>query len=131
MNSVSVKGDVVKIESDSTHVFVAKDSLFGGPVETGFDGILDFVKELDSLGDINDHVGSSLVGTEAPDLSAVIDVPLVFLGKVSGSGLNVITGSDLFVFNLVRKTVGEGEGFHVETVVLIGRFGKADLAGFL
>ena len=79
---------------------------------------LDFVKELDSLGDINDHVGSSLVGTEAPDLSAVIDVPLVFLGKVSGSGLDVITGSDLLVFNLVRKTVGEGEGFHVETVVL-------------
>ena len=41
VNSVSVKGDVMKIESDSTHVFVAKNSLFGGPVETGFDGILE------------------------------------------------------------------------------------------
>ena len=73
---------------------------------------------LDSLGDIDQKVGSVGVWAEAPDLSAVIDVPLVFLGKVSGSGLDVITGSDLLVFNLVRKTVREGEGFHVETVVL-------------
>ena len=41
MDGISVEGNVMEIESDSTHVFVAKNSLFGGPVETGFDGILE------------------------------------------------------------------------------------------
>jgi len=77
VNGVGVQGDVVEIKADSAHVLVAQNSLLGSPVETGLDGILDFVEELDSLGDVDDHVGTGLVRSEAPDLSAVVDVPLV------------------------------------------------------
>lgn len=131
MDGISVEGDVVEVESDSSHVFVAKDTFLGGPVETGLDGILDFVEELDSLGDIDDHVGTVLVWAEAPDLSAVVDVPLVLLGHVSSSGLDVVSWSDLLFLDLVGHTFWHWGGLHVETVVLVGRLGEADLVGGL
>jgi len=131
MDGISVEGDVVEIESDSSHIFVAEDTFLGGPVETGLDGILDFVEELDSLGDIDDHVGTVLVWAEAPDLSAVVDVPLVLLGHVSSSGLDIVSWSDLLVLDLVSHALWEWGGLHVETVMLVGRLGEAGLVGGL
>ena len=118
MDGVSVKGNIVEIESDSSHVLVAEDTFLGGPVETGLDGVLDFVEELDSLGDVDDHVGSGLVWSKAPNLSAVVHVPLVLLRHVSGTGLDLVTWTDLFVFDLISQTVWEWDGLHVKTVVL-------------
>jgi len=129
MDGIRVEGDVVEIESDSSHIFVAEDTFLGGPVETGLDGILDFVEELDSLGDIDDHVGTVLVWAEAPDLSAVVDVPLVLLGHVSSSGLDIVSWSDLLVLDLVSHALWEWGGLHVETVMLVGRLGEAGLVG--
>lgn len=129
MDGIGVEGDVMEIESDSSHVLVAEDTFLGGPVEAGLDGVLDFVEELDSLGDIDDHVGTVLVWAEAPDLSAVVDVPLVLLGHVSSSGLDIVSWSDLLLLDLVGHTLGHWRRLHVETVVLVGRLGEADLAG--
>jgi len=131
MDGIGVEGDVVEVESDASHVLVAEDTFLGGPVETGLDGVLDFVEELDSLGDIDDHVGTVLVWAEAPDLSAVVDVPLVLFGHVSSSGLDVVSWGDLLVLDLVGHAFWEGRGLHVETVVLVGGFRQADLVGSL
>merc|ERR1711935_419254 len=125
MDGIGVEGDIVEIETDSTHVLVAEDTFLGGPVETGLDGVLDLVKELDSLGDVNDHVGSVLVGSEGPDLTGVVDVPLVLLRQVATTGLWLVTWRDILVLDLVSKTFWEGLGLHVQTVVLVGRLGQA------
>lgn len=131
MDGIGVEGDVVEVESDASHVLVAEDTFLGGPVEAGLDGVLDFVEELDSLGDVDDHVGTGLVWAEAPDLSAVVDVPLVLLGHVSSSGLDFVSWSDLLVLDLVGHTLGHWRRLHVKTIVLVGRLGEADLVGGL
>ena len=118
MDGIGVEGDIVEIETDAAHVLVAKNTFLRGPVETGLDGVLDFVEELDTLGDINDHVGTILIGTEGPNLTGIVDVPLVLLGQVATAGLWLVTGRDLLVLDLVRQTIGEGLGLHVQTVVL-------------
>ena len=131
MDGIGVEGDVVEVESDASHVLVAEDTFLGGPVEAGLDGVLDFVEELDSLGDVDDHVGTGLVWAEAPDLSAVVDVPLVLLGHVSSSGLDFVSWSDLLVLDLVGHTLGHWRRLHVKTIVLVWRLGEADLVGGL
>jgi hypothetical protein len=58
----------------TAHVLFAQDTFLGGPLETSNDGILDFVKILDSLCAIHDDIGSCAVWAEAPDLTGFSDV---------------------------------------------------------
>ena len=67
-----------------------KTYLFGGPLEAGNDGILDFVQVLNSLSTIDQDVGSKGVGTEAPDLTGFSDVVFVFIGQVTTSDLEIL-----------------------------------------
>ena len=67
-----------------------KTYLFGGPLEAGNDGILDFVQVLDSLSTIDQDVGSKGVGTEAPDLTGFSDIVFVFVGQVTTSDLEIL-----------------------------------------
>jgi len=78
VDGISVKGHVMDIESATSHVLVAHGALSGSPLEGTFDGVLDFVQELNTLGNINNHVWTILVWTEGPDLLGVILLPSVF-----------------------------------------------------
>jgi len=68
MDGISVESDIIDINSDTSHVLIAHGSLSCGPLPGSFNGILDFVQELHTLGNINKHVWSIVVWSEAPDL---------------------------------------------------------------
>lgn len=58
VNSISVEGNIHDVETDAAHGLLSNGSLTGGPLETGNNGILDFVQVLDSLGLVNQQVGT-------------------------------------------------------------------------
>ncbi|TNN59006.1 hypothetical protein EYF80_030744 [Liparis tanakae] len=78
-------------------------------------------KVLHSLGNIHQEVGASSIGSEAPDLSGLTDVPLKLLSKVTGTGLDVLTLANITLLNVFCQTIGEGTSLHEQTVVLVGR----------
>jgi hypothetical protein len=121
MDGIGVKGHVVDVESNATHVLVAENGLLGSPLEASNNGILDFIEVLNSLGDIDQEIGSSALGTEGPDLSCLGGVPLVLLDEDTGTSLEVVTGVDISPVDVVRKTLSHGRGLHEETIVFVGR----------
>jgi len=131
MDGVGVKGDIVDIVSAASHVLFAEYTLFTGPLESSDNTILDLVQVLDSLGSINNKVGSSHIRSKAPDLSGVVDVPSVLFSDVLASSLLLLFGRDLAIFDLLRHAVGEAVGLHEETVMLVGRLGQVHLVGLL
>ena len=46
VDSVGVEGNILDNEADTSHVFVSQSTFFGGPLESGLPGVLDFVHEL-------------------------------------------------------------------------------------
>lgn len=124
VNGISVKGDIKDVEADGTHGLLGNGTLAGGPLETGDDGILDFVEVLDGLGLVNEDVGTSGVGTETPDLTGVSDIPAVLVSEVAGTGLDIVTGGDLAILDILGDLLGQGLSGNVETVVLVGRLGQ-------
>ena len=67
--------------------FYKSTYLFRSPLETSNDGIFDFAQILDGPGAIYKQVGSVDVGSESPNLTGFIDVPLVFIGQVTSTNL--------------------------------------------
>jgi len=65
VNSISVEGSIIEVVSDTSHVLVTQNTFFGGPLESRFHGVLDFVKELSTLGGIDEAVWSVGVWAEA------------------------------------------------------------------
>lgn len=92
MDSVSVQSNIIDVEPDTSQVLLSHDSLLGGPLEAGDHGVLDLVQVLHSLGTIDQDVGPSSLGTEAPDLTGLGDVVLVLFAQVTRAGLEVVTG---------------------------------------
>merc|ERR550539_826507 len=131
MDGVSMKSNIVQIEADTAHVFVAQNFLLGSPLEAGNTGVLDFIEILNSLGAVNEDVGSQGLGAEAPDLPGLSDVVVVLVGEVTGSGLQLVPGGHLAVVDILSKTVGHGDGPHEQPVVLVGRLRQTHLVGLL
>lgn len=129
VDSISVQGHIKDVEADSTHGLLSNGTLTGSPLETRDDRVLDFVEVLDGLGLVDEQVGTVGVGTETPDLTGVGDIPLVLVSHETGTGLEVVTGSDLAVLNGEREVLTEGLSSEVETVVLVGRLGERSHAG--
>ena len=129
MDSIGVEGHILDVESNTSHVLVGQDTLLGGPLEGGLNGVLDFVKVLDLLGDINDQVGAGGVGSEAPDLLGIIRIPLVFVLENTSSFPLVLLGADRVVFDLFGEFVTKRSSSSKDSVVLVGGLGEADLAG--
>jgi hypothetical protein len=125
-----VEGHVENLEADSSHVFLAENSFFGGPLEGGDTRVLNFIEVLDSLGGVVENVGAGGIGTEGPDLSGLIGVPFVLLGEDLGSDFGVVLGADGSIVDFGRKLFLHGSGAHVETVVLVGGFREASLGRF-
>jgi hypothetical protein len=105
--------------------------LLGRPLETSNNGILNFVQVLHSLGAINENVGASAVGAEAPDLTGLSDVVLVLVAEVAATHLEVVTGVDLTLVNILSQTIGHGHRLHEQTIVLVGRLGQTHNARLL
>jgi hypothetical protein len=120
VNSISVEGDILNVESDAAHVLVGHDALFGGPLEGGFHRVSDFVKILDLLGHVDQKVGAGGVWAEAPDLLGVIWIPAVVVSKEAVSILWVLLGGNLFILNVVGEIVSNRAGLGEDSVVLVG-----------
>ncbi|KNC26657.1 hypothetical protein FF38_01376 [Lucilia cuprina] len=130
MDGISVQSNIIDVETYTTHVFISQDTFLGGPLETSNDGILDFVQVLYGLGTIQDEVRTGTVGTETPDLTSFSYIIIVFLSQVTGTDLEIVLGADVTVVNVLGQTVGHRASLHLQTVVLVGRFGEAHLVGF-
>jgi hypothetical protein len=106
MNSVSVQGDVVDVETNAAHVLVAQHSLLGCPLEPCDDGVLDFVKVLNTLRDVNNDVRASSLGSKAPDLTSLSRIVFVLFGQDTGAVLSFIAGIDFTLLDIVSQSVG-------------------------
>lgn len=129
VNSISVQSNIKDVEADRAHGLLSDGTLTGGPLETRDERVLDFVKVLDSLGLVNQQVGTGGVGTEAPNLTGIGDIPAVLVSKETGTSLEIVTGSDLASLNGQGDLLVKGLGSEVQTVVLVGRLGQSSHAG--
>jgi hypothetical protein len=128
VNSISVESDIHDVEADGTHGLLSNGTLLGGPLETGDDRVLDFVEVLDGLGLVDKQVGTGGVGTEAPNLTGIGDIPAVLVSENTGTGLQIVTGSDLAGLDSLGDLLVKGLSSHVDTVVLVGRLGQSSHA---
>lgn len=92
MDSVRVEGNIIDVEPDSSQILLRQDSLLGRPLEASHHRVLDLIEVLDSLGAVHEDVGPGALGAEAPDLTRFSHVVLVFVGEVTRTGLEVVTG---------------------------------------
>lgn len=81
VDSIGMKGNIMNVESATSHVLITHSSFLSSPLESGFHGILDFVQELDTLSGINKNVWTGGVWTETPDLLGISLVPLELVNK--------------------------------------------------
>ena len=124
VDGIGVEGNIEDVEADGAHGLLGNGTLAGGPLETGDDGILDFVEVLDGLGLVDEQVGTGGVGAEGPDLTGVGDIPAEVVGEDTGTSLEIVTRADLAALDGSGELLLHGLGNHVETVVLVGRLGQ-------
>lgn len=124
MDSISVKGDIMDIETAATDVLIAKNTLLGGPLESRDAGILDLIEVLDSLGHINKDVGTLVLRSEAPDLTSISDIPAVVISHVTSTDLGILVDVELAALDVSSALLAERLSLHEETVVLVGRLGE-------
>merc|ERR1712002_63785 len=120
MDGVSVEGHVLDVEADAAHVLVTQHTFFRGPLEAGDDRVLDLVEILDSLGGVDENIGSGSFGTEAPDLTGFVHVVFVFVAEVTATNLEVLLVGDIAFVDILGETVGHGLSSEVKPVVLVG-----------
>jgi hypothetical protein len=125
VNSISVKGDIHDVEADGTHGLLSNGTFLGSPLETRDDRVLDFAEVLDSLGLVNEQVGTVGVGTEAPNLTGIGDIPAVLVSEDTGTSLEIVTRADLARLNGEGDLLVKGLSSNVKTVVLVGRLGQS------
>ena len=99
-------------------------------MESGNARILDFVKELNSLGGIDKEVRSGTIGTEAPDLSSIGNVPSELVGEETSTELEIVTGTDLALLDSLGDLLIDRLSSNPETVVLVLRLGESRHGGF-
>jgi len=77
MDRVGVERDILDVEADAAHVFLAKWALFSNPLEARVHVLLDLVQILHSLRFINDQVRTLSLRAIAPDLECRIVIPVI------------------------------------------------------
>jgi hypothetical protein len=93
------------VESVTSHVLVTHSTFFGSPLESSFNGILDFVKELNTLSNINEAVCTSGIWTKAPNLLGIIFIPVIFINQDLCSFFLVSSWSNFTFFNLSAEFI--------------------------
>jgi len=132
MDGISVEGDIENVKLATSHLFFHKGTFFGSPLESGDNGIFDFVQVVNSLGGVNNDVWSDDIRTEAPDLFGVVWVPAPFFSQVVDLFFGVLEfWRDFFVFHLDDQIGLDWLGFHEDSVMLVWRFGQRGHGGFL
>jgi len=126
--------NIKDIDSDAAHVLLSTYTLLGGPLEGGDTRILDFVQVLHTLGDVDQQIGTSSIGTETPDLPGVGNIPSVLVGHNPSTGLEIVTGTDFAVLDSNGELLFDGLGLEVQAIVLVlglgqGNHGGLDLDG--
>lgn len=71
------------------HLFLRHGPLVHGPVETANDGLPDLAQVVDTLGDVDEDVGSRSLRAERPDLTGLAYVPVVCVRQVASTRLQV------------------------------------------
>jgi hypothetical protein len=125
VNGIGVEGDIHDVEADRAHGLLGNGTFLGGPLETRDNGILDFVEVLDSLGLVNQQVGTVGIGTETPDLAGISDVPAEVIGERASTGLEIVTGRHFAILDSLGELLLDGLSNHVKTVVLVGGLGQS------
>ena len=131
VDSIGMEGNILDVESDTSHVLFDEDTFLGGPVEGSLHGVLNFVKVLDGLGGINKEVRSGSLGSEAPNLESIIGVPLELVSEDGSAGLGVLLAGNLLVFDGLGELVTEGFADGEDSVMLVGGLGERLGAGLL
>ena len=90
------------------------------PLEGSDARVLDFVQVLDSLGLIDQKIGTGRIRTETPNLSSIGNVPAVFVGEMSGTNLGIVSRGDLTSFDFSREFFRHGLSLHEQSVVFVG-----------
>lgn len=119
VDSVSVKVAVIDVKPHSSHVLVTEHTCFARPLEGRNHRFFDFVHELDSLSGIDDHVGTSILRTETPDLDSVFLLPFELFHQPLTSGLGVHSRGDFSLLNQVGKLFSKRSGRSEDLVVLV------------
>jgi hypothetical protein len=129
MDSIGVESDIHDVESARTHGLFSDRSFTGSPLETRDNRILDFVQVLHSLGLVNQQVGTVGIGTKAPNLTGISDIPAKVVSQDTGTSLEIVTGGDTASLDFFGNLLVKGLGNHVQTVVLVGGFRQGSHAG--
>jgi len=119
MDGIGVKGNIVDVESASSHVLIAHSTLSGGPLEGSLNGIFDFVKELDSLGNINNKIWSVVVWSIAPNFKGIRFIPFKFFDESSTLFFSLDLWTELFLFDKIGKVITEWATLKEESVMLV------------
>jgi len=131
MDGIGMKDNIIDVISDTSHVLVTKDTLLGGPLESSFVRVLDFVEELDTLGGLDEHVWSVGVWSIAPNLLGISLLPLEILDEDLGFLLGLGLWSALSLLDQIREFIGKWESLHEKSVMLVWGLREAHLGGLL
>lgn len=126
MDSISVEGNIEDVNTDTTHILISHRTFLGSPLEGSDTRILNFVQVLNTLGDINEQVGTSGIGTEAPDLPSISDIPTELVSEDTSTELEIITRGDLAVLDGDCELLVKRLSLGVETIVFVLRFRESD-----
>mmetsp|Transcript_824 Transcript_824/g.1299 ORF Transcript_824/g.1299 Transcript_824/m.1299 type:complete len:216 (-) Transcript_824:1833-2480(-) len=129
VDCISVQISIDNIKTNSAHIFARKNTFFSCPLESRFHGVFDFVHVLNSFGGVYKHTRTLGFRSKAPEFLGVVGVPTVLVLESAGSSFRFSSGGDVSVFDFFRKSLSQGLCSHVKSVVFVGGFGHANLAG--
>jgi hypothetical protein len=113
---------IKKVESDTTHGLFSAYTFLGNPLECGHTRILNFIKVLNTLGDIDEEIWAGSFGSEAPDLPCVGDIPSELVCENTCANFSIVTRVDLAGLDSNREFLFDRHGSDVQTIVLVLRF---------
>lgn len=97
------------------------------PLETCHYTVLYLIQILNSLCDIHKDVGPCAIWSKAPNLTGLAHFPLIFLSQVASSLFELLPRGHVTFIDVLGQAIWERPGFHVQTIVLVGRLGQANL----
>jgi len=119
VDSISVEGDILNVEADTSHVLLSQNSFLGGPLEGSLAGVLDFIQELALLGGINEQVSTGGFWTEAPDLHGIIWIPLEFVLQHLLSDLDIHLWGNFLILDSFSEFISQWGSSGENSVVLV------------
>lgn len=133
--------------------------LFGGPLESCHNRVLDFIQVLDSLCTVEEEIRTCAIRSKSPDLTGFCYIILVFLAQVASSCLELISWIHLsllakhntvlrvitvqilnstlltvistYIVNVLSQPVRHRLCLHEKTIVFVRRFWQTHLIRLL